>query len=416
MSGVSRSSSRLGTWLRRHSLTLVAALGGAAGVAVAAGWYAPPSARANAPAPIATAPAPAEPPHASVRDNVQDTVQIAVLLDTSSSMDGLINQARSQLWSMVDQMGRMTRQVDGKTRGVKIELALFEYGNDTIPASQGYIRQVLPLTTDLDLVSERLHALFTNGGSEYVGQAIETSVHSLAWSKDPAAMKFIFVAGNETFDQGPVSAARAMAAAAAQEIHVQLIYAGDKEPSWEVAAKLASSDLLTIDQNRVAVHIASPQDAEILRLSTELNGTYLAYGNEGVAAVARQANADASSAKLSPKVALERAQLKSKKSYDNANWDMVDAVTKDGKFLQNTPDDQLPPALRGKTITEKQQIVAGNAARRAELQARIAQLEAARNAYIAAERAKRPDADAPSLGTEFMKSTRQWAAKKGYKP
>src|SRR6185503_7441511 len=113
------------------------------------------------------------------------------------------------------------------------ELALFEYGNDTIPASQGYIRQVLPLTTDLDLVSEKLHALFTNGGSEYAGQAIETSVHALAWSKDPAAMKFILVAGNETFDQGPVSAARAMAAAAQRDIHVQLIYAGDKEPSWE---------------------------------------------------------------------------------------------------------------------------------------------------------------------------------------
>jgi len=418
MSGMSRSSSRLGTWLRRHRLTLVAALGGAAGVAVAAGWYAPPSARASAPAaPItAAAPTPAEPPHASVRDNVQDTVQIALLLDTSSSMDGLINQARSQLWSMIDQMGHMTRQVDGKIRGVKIELALFEYGNDTIPASQGYIRQVLPLTTDLDLVSEKLHALFTNGGSEYAGQAIETSVHTLAWSKDPAAMKFIFVAGNETFDQGPVSAARAMAAAAKQDIHVQLIYAGDKEPSWEVAARLASSDLLTIDQNRVAVHIASPQDAEILRLSTELNGTYLAYGNEGGAAAARQENADQSSARLSPEVALERAQLKSKKSYDNANWDMVDAVAQNRTFLQDTPDDQLPTALRGKTLAEKQQIVAGNAARRAELQARIAQLEAARNAYVAAERARQPAADAPSLGTEFMKSTRQWAAKKGYRP
>ena len=91
-------------------------------------------------------------------------------------MDGLINQARSQLWTMVDQMGRMTRVVDGKTRGVKIELALYQYGNDTLSEKTGYIQQVLPFSTDLDNVSEKLHALFTNGGSEYVGEVIETAV------------------------------------------------------------------------------------------------------------------------------------------------------------------------------------------------------------------------------------------------
>lgn len=409
----SRPDTLLGSWLRRHSLTLVAALGGALGVAAAAGWYAPKSARANTPEPLIATPqvAPERP-----RDNVQDTVQIALLLDTSSSMDGLINQARSQLWSMVDQIGRMTRQVGGKTRGVKIELALYEYGNDTIPASQGYIRQVLPLTRDLDLVSEKLHGLFTNGGSEYPGQAIETAVTSLAWSKDPAAMKFIFVAGNETFEQGPVTAARAMLEAANQEIHVQLISCGEKEPTWVSAAKLAGSDLLTIDHNLVAQHIASPQDAEILRLSGELNGTYLGYGEDGAVAVARQANADLASAKLSPKVALERAQLKSTKSYSNAHWDMVDAVAQNGNFLRDTEDDKLPAALRGKSLAEKQQIVAASAARRAALQAQIAKLEADRNAFLAAERAKRPSTDAPSLETELMKSTRKWAVKKGYKP
>src|SRR6266545_1306595 len=98
--------SSLRRWLRRHSLTVVAALGGAAGVAYAAGRHvgSPSAGPAAVPASsVVTGPArPAEPP----RDTVQDTVQIAILLDTSSSMDGLINQARSHLWSMVDEMGR----------------------------------------------------------------------------------------------------------------------------------------------------------------------------------------------------------------------------------------------------------------------------------------------------------------------
>lgn len=398
---------KLGSWLRRHSLTLVAAVGGAVGVAFAAGWYPPPSAEATKPPAIAQVAAP-------VAVDAQDTVQIALILDTSSSMDGLINQARSQLWTMVDQMGRMTREVNGKTRGVKIELALYEYGNATIPSLQGHIRQILPLTADLDTVSEKLHALTTNGGEEYAGQAIQVAANWLQWSTDPNALKFVFLAGNESFDQGPVSAASAMAQATGKGIHVQLIHAGGKDRSWEAAAALAKSDLMMIDQNHVVQHIASPQDAEILQLGNELNNTYMAYGDDGDAAATRQAKADASSAKLSPKVALERAQLKSKNSYNNARWDVVDAVAKDKGFLASANDGQLPPALRGKSLAEKQQIVEGNAVKRAEIKAKIGKLEADRKAFVDAERAKRA-AEPESLETGLMKSARKAAGKKGYK-
>ncbi len=416
---------KLGRWLRRHSLTLVAALGGAAGVAYAAGWHSTPSAQATALATnvvtVATpTPAPkpvqiATPEPELPRDNVQDTVQIALLLDTSSSMDGLINQARSHLWKMVDDVGKMTRVVDGKARGVKIELALYEYGNDTLSSKSGFIRQVLPFTTDLDRVSEKLYGLFTNGGSEYVGQAIETSVKSLEWTSDPSAMKFVFVAGNEEFDQGPVSAASAMKAAAGKDINVQLIFAGNDEPTWEAAAKLAKSDLVTIDQNQVAQYIPSPQDAAILQLGNELNQTYIAYGDEGRASMGRQSSADASSAKMSPKVAIERAQLKGKKAYRNENWDVVDAVQNNGKFLEQATDDKLPSELRGKTLAEKQQVVAANTTKRAEIQAMIAKLEAERTAFLENQRANQVGAKAQSLETGMMKSTKSVATKKGYK-
>jgi hypothetical protein len=316
---------------------------------------------------------------------------------------------------MVDQMGKMTRVVNGKTRGVRVELALFEYGNDTLSAEQGYIRQVLPLTTDLDQVSEKLHALFTNGGSEYAGQAIETAVAQLQWSSDRDALRFVFVAGNEGFNQGPVSAEQAMKAATGKDISVQLIYCGQREETWAAAAALAQSDLMTIDQNHVVAHIPSPQDAEILRLGTELNGTYMAYGAQGAASMDRQQAADASSAKIGAKVALERAQLKSKRAYKNTHWDVVDANEGDGKFLEKTGDEQLPAELRGKTLEEKKAIVAKKATERAELQAKIAKLEAERTKFIEAERAKQQGAEASTLDTELMKSTRKTATKKGYK-
>lgn len=401
---------KLGRWLRRHSLTLVAALGGAAGVAYAAGHQT----RVVETHHLVTVIQQAMPPSPE-KDSVQDTVQIALVLDTSGSMDGLINQARSHLWNMVDQMGGMTRMVNGKLRTVRVELALYEYGNDTIPAAEGYIRQVQPFTGDLDTVSEKLHGLFTNGGSEYAGQAIQTAVQQLQWSKDPDTMKFVFLAGNEGFDQGPIGAQVAMDLAAKNDINVQLIFCGTRDESWEAAAKIAQSDLMTIDHNKVATHIPAPQDDEILQLGGQLNDTYMAYGRQGQASIARQKGADMSSAKMSKKVAIERMQLKSKKSYDNRGWDLVDAQDKDTDFLAKQSEENLPAQMRGKSLEEKKAMVAANAAKRAEIKAKIAKLEAERATFIKNEKAKTGETDAPSLDSELMKSTRKTAAKKGYK-
>src|SRR5262245_40495134 len=87
-------------------------------------------------------------------------VQIALLLDTSNSMDGLIGQAKTQLWRVVNDLaGSRCRG-----RSPRIEVALYEYGNSGLAAGENYVRQVLPFTHDLDRVSERLFGLTTNGG------------------------------------------------------------------------------------------------------------------------------------------------------------------------------------------------------------------------------------------------------------
>src|SRR3954449_2108001 len=85
-------------------------------------------------------------------------VQIAFLLDTSNSMDGLIGQAKAQLWNVVNEFVRARK--DG--RPPAIQVALFEYGKQSLPSSEGYVRQILPLTDDLDRVSEELFKLTTN--------------------------------------------------------------------------------------------------------------------------------------------------------------------------------------------------------------------------------------------------------------
>ena len=135
----------------------------------------------------------------------RDKVQIALLLDTSSSMEGLIDQARTQLWKVVNTF------VDARRDGVApyVEVALYEYGNNALSVDNNYIRQVQPMTRDMDEFSKKLFALSTNGGEEYSGAVITRALSDLTWDPSGKTYKAIFIAGNEDFTQGPVDVRRA---------------------------------------------------------------------------------------------------------------------------------------------------------------------------------------------------------------
>ena len=108
----------------------------------------------------------------------QSRVQMAILLDTSGSMDGLIDQAKSRLWKIVNELA--TARKNGLAP--RLQVALYEYGQDGIPAAQAYMRRIVPLSDDLDRISEELFKLRTNGGQEYCGQVIQSAVRGLEWS------------------------------------------------------------------------------------------------------------------------------------------------------------------------------------------------------------------------------------------
>src|SRR5262249_21219912 len=169
------------------------------------------------------APCPALP--ATVALTQPPRVQLALLLDTSNSMDGLIDQARSQLWAVVNQFAAARRAGEPVT----LEVALYEYGNDPIPASTGYVRRVLPFTTAPDRVSEELFALSTLGGEEYCGTVIQAALDQLRWSPAPSDLKTIFIAGNEPFTQGPVDFRPVVGRARARGITVNTFHCGPRE-------------------------------------------------------------------------------------------------------------------------------------------------------------------------------------------
>jgi hypothetical protein len=192
------------------------------------------------------------------------TIMLALLLDTSNSMDGLIDQAKSQLWKIVHEVAA-AKGGDGTQPNIKI--ALYEYGNDGLSSEEGYIRQVSGLTEDLDVISEKLFSLRTNGGNEFCGQVIRTSLNQLAWSASNADLKMIFIAGNEPFTQGTLSYELACAEAKKKGVVVNTIYCGDFYDgitlNWKRGADLTGGTFMSIEQNSKTVYIPTPYDDQI---------------------------------------------------------------------------------------------------------------------------------------------------------
>jgi len=372
-------------------------------IAVLAGLTPPAMLAADAPAPK-----PADAPR----------IQVALLLDTSKSMDGLINQARTQLWKIVNEFAQT--KLGGKL--ATLEVALYEYGNDNVPASEGHIRLVVPLTRDLDKVSQELFALKTLGGQEYCGQVIDRATRALAWSNSDKDLKCIFIAGNEPFTQGTVDYQTSCKAAAAKGITVSTIFCGDHQEGirtkWEQGAKLADGTYLSINQNAAVADIAAPQDKDLAKLSAEMSTTYVPYGAGEIRRelAERQKAQDANAARSAAGAAASRAAFKASGQYRNTDWDLVDAVAEGKVKLESVQAEQLPEALRGMTLDQRKTHLAEMAKKRADLQSQIKKLAAARDQHVAAERKKLAEQGAAAPSASFdaavIRAVQEGAAKK----
>jgi len=342
-------------------------------------------------------------------------VQVALLLDTSNSMDGLIFQARTQLWTIVNEFSKSKR--DGARP--RLEVALYEYGNDRLSSGEGYVRQVCAFTDDLDGLSEKLWQLTTNGGTEMCGEVIHQSLDGLAWDNDPRTYKAIFIAGNEPFTQGERDYRTSCAAAMGKGVVVNTIHCGTRDDGvngmWADGAKRGEGEFMWIDQNTKRRAIRCPQDDQISALSQELNGTYIAYGRDGQANAARQEAQDKLAAEnASAGADVARANAKVGGNYNNAGWDLVDAV-KEGKVkLDEVKDADLPGAMQTMNVAQREQFVQEQLNKRSDISAQIQQLNEARAKHLAeAEKTAAKD-EGETFESAAIKTVREQMKAKGY--
>lgn len=340
-------------------------------------------------------------------------VDLVICLDTSGSMTELIDSARAKLWDVVNQLAAAEPTP-------QLRVGLLTYGTPgNSSAAQGWVLRHTDLTDDLDTVYAKMMAMRTSGGDEYVGWVLSEAVSAMNWSRDPDALRIIFVAGNESADQARdrYDFRHVGETARSRGIFINAIYAGGSDQGmtehWHEVALHGGGNYSAIDTKCGTIQISTPQDKLLLELNMKLNATYVPYGSYGAAGAMNQREQDANAASLGPQSCASRASAKGTALYSNGGWDLVDAL-RDGKIkVEELPASELPENMQPMTADERSAYVEGMQRARSAVQQEIKEATAAREKFLAAERQKQTGKT--SLDDAIIEALRKQAESKGFR-
>ncbi|GMU44207.1 MAG: VWA domain-containing protein [Xanthomonadales bacterium] len=367
-----------------------------------------------APAPVA--PVAAIGPPATIPANGQrPLVEVVFALDTTGSMGGLIDAAKENIWSIARTMASAQPQPE-----IRVGLVAFRDRGDD------YLTRVIPLSDDLDSVYAQLMDFQAAGGGdgpEAVNDALHAAVHEIQWSREPGAYQVVFLVGDAPAHMDypdDVKYPETIKAAVARGIIVNTIQAGDASETreeWLQIAALAQGAHFRVGQQGDAVAVATPFDADMAKLSKELDETRLYYGDReaqaraaGKLAATDKLNEAASTASLARRAAFNVSASGARNLA--GDHELVEDLAQGRVDLAGLEEQELPPALQGLSTEDRRNRVDELHGKREALKRDIAALSVQREKYIEGELAK--DADvAQSLDHQIFRAVREQAAKKG---
>ena len=342
-------------------------------------------------------------------------IEIVFVLDTTSSMEGLLTAAKEKIWSIASTMASAQPAPE-----IKIGLVAFRDRGDQ------YITQVADLNSDLDYIYTDLMRYRAEGGGdmpESVNQALYDAVHHISWSSDPDTYKVIFLVGDAPPHMDYPNEVRfpeIVRSAQQKDIIVNTIQCGQQQatrPYWQQIARLGKGDFLHVNQQGNAITIATPYDEELAALSSELDDTRHYYGSaeqkaaskEKVAA-AEKLREDASIASRARR-ALFNATESGQKNFIGAN-DIIEDLRQGRVELESLTEESLPASIQAIAPEERQSFIQKTEDKRNEITASIQQLAKKRQDYIKEELKNIPDVQT-SLDNQIFETIKQQAKEKG---
>jgi hypothetical protein len=337
------------------------------------------------------------------------------VLDTTSSMSGMIEAAKEKIWSIASTMASAQPAPE-----IKIGLVAFRDRGDR------YVTRVIDLSEDLDSMYATLMDFRAEGGGdgpESVNQALHEAVQTISWSQDPDSYQVIFLVGDAPphMDyQDDVKYPATLAAARMKGIVVNTIQCGDNPATkrqWVQIAQLSQGSHFNVAQGGDAIAISTPYDAELAKLSEALDGTRLYYGtpeekieqNRKLAATEKLHN-EASVESRARRAAYNTSVAGSTNFLGKG--ELVDDIIGGRVDLSEIDADALPESLASLPAPAQQALIAEVAVKRDALQRQIKDLAAERETFIAGKVEEAGGAE-DSLDYKIFSAVRDQAGKKG---
>ncbi len=342
------------------------------------------------------------------------SIEVVFVLDTTSSMSGLIQAAKEKIWSIASTMASAQQSPD-----IKMGLVAFRDRGDA------YVTKVLDLSEDLDSMYAQLMDFKAQGGGdgpESVNQAMDDAINAISWSRDNSVYKVAFLIGDAPphMDyQDDVKFPETLQIAKRKGIVVNTIQSGQQRvtaPVWQKIAQLGYGEYFQVENSGNAVALSTPFDKKLSDLAASLEDTRIFYGDP------KQRELQAKKAKASKKLRKELSESAlARRSAFNAtasgeanflgNSELVDAITSGRVDLDDIADEELPASLSAMKSEEQEIHIAKQARRRDQIKQEIQKLSESRQRYIKAQLA--PEAAVESLDEKIYSAVKNQAKAKG---
>ncbi len=343
-------------------------------------------------------------------------IEVVFVLDTTGSMGGLIQGAKGKIWSIANTLAQ-TRPAP------EIRMGLIGYRD----RGDAYVTTLTQLTDDLDAVYGQLMQFQAQGGGdgpESVNQALAEAVNNIQWSKGRDVYRVIYLVGDAPphMDyQQDVKFHVSCRKAARRDIVINTIQCGNDPnttPVWKKIARLGHGQYFRTQQSGGAVCYSTPYDDELASYSRSLDDTRVYYGDrkamrraEAKKRVSSEIYAEASAPAIAARSSYNAGAAGAKNLLgDN---ELVYDITEKGKDLSKIKKEHLPLELRKKSDQELEIYLKEKAKKRAEIQAKIAELSKQRQQHITKQIAAKGGTDKDSFDAQIFDSIKTQAAEKG---
>jgi Mg-chelatase subunit ChlD len=304
-------------------------------------------------------------------------VEVVFCLDTTGSMTGLIEAAKTKIWAICNLI------LSGQpTPDLKVGLVAFRDKGDE------YITRVYDLRNDLDAVYADLKTFVATGGGdtpESVNAALDDAVNKIKWSTDKKTLRIIFLVGDAPphMDYNddvkyPVTCKKAVE----KGILINTIQCGndaDCTKHWKEICTLGGGAYVAIPQAGGVQTIKTTFDKRLAEINAELVKNTLIYGD------AKKKEADNKKLQMAgalpAEIAADRVCYLAKEGMA-AHYDLLDAGRAGKVKWESLRAEELPSVLEKMTPRERREHVSKLAEQRAKLLLEARDLDRKRHVQI----------------------------------